>query len=65
MKSIRDIANLDHSRHAINIFACAAHVNATAREDKDRGRDAYRDARPVCFGVSFLKAKPNRTGFRP
>jgi hypothetical protein len=28
MKSIRDISNLDHSRHAMNIVACDAHVNA-------------------------------------
>jgi hypothetical protein len=31
MKSIRDMANLDHSCHAMNIVACDAHVNAAAR----------------------------------
>jgi hypothetical protein len=44
MKSIRDIANLDHSRHAINVVACDAHVNATAREDKGEDKDRGRDA---------------------
>jgi hypothetical protein len=28
MKSIRDIPNLDHFCHAMNIVACDAHVNA-------------------------------------
>ena len=31
MKSIRDISNLDHSCHAMNVFACDAHVNAQAQ----------------------------------
>jgi len=35
MKSIRDIANLDHFRHAINVVACDTHVNETAREAPD------------------------------
>ena len=39
MKSIRDISNLDHPRHAMNVFACDAHVNATARQDKGESID--------------------------
>jgi hypothetical protein len=34
MKSVRDIANLDHSCHATNIVACDAHVNAGLGRDQ-------------------------------
>ena len=34
MKSIRDIANLDHFCHAMNVVACDAHVNAADRSGR-------------------------------
>jgi len=58
MKSIRDIANLDHFRHAMNIVACASHVNA--RPGKIRGKIRIAVGTPIAMCPPFA-AKINLT----